>query len=86
MLKDFSKFTYSIIKYSDLTTVNFSEINEDSPKTVRFSLDQNYFIISYEQTPSFILKGSLIPVKNLSHSEAVLLMETENWTPKEEEI
>ena len=72
--------TYSIIKTEDLGKVKFREILENSPKTIRRSLDDTLFVIKYSSEPSFIKDGTVKPSQTLTHSEALELMRSEAWS------
>ena len=75
--------TYSIIKTEDLGKVKFREILENSPKTIRKSLDDTLFVIKYNAEPSFIKDGTVKPSQTLTHSEALELMSTAAWSQPE---
>lgn len=72
--------TYSIIKIEDLSKVKFTEILENSAKTIRTSLDDTLFVIKYNTEPSFIKDGTVKPSQTLTHSEALELMSTAAWS------
>ena len=72
--------TYSIIKTEALGKVKFREIFENSPKTIRRSLDDTLFVIKYSSEPSFIKDGTVKPSQTLTHSEALELMRSEAWS------
>ena len=72
--------TYTIIAAADLDKVNFFEINESSPETVRKSIDESKVVIEYSAVPSFIADGTVNPISVLNHNEALDLMATEEWT------
>jgi len=71
---------YVIMPTSELSTVNFSEIAE-SESTLRYSLDNTKFIVKYEgEQPSF-LSGK----QEYTHSEILVILSTDEWTPDEPE-
>ena len=70
---------YTIINISDLSNIDFSEVGETSADTIRKSLDKSQFIIKYNIEPSFIKNGLVVPLQSLTHSEALLLMQTPFW-------
>jgi len=70
---------YTIINISDLSNIDFSEIGETSENTIRKSLDETQFIIKYNTEPSFITNGTIVPLQTLTHSEALILMQTSDW-------
>ena len=76
--------TYAILNITDVDKVIFKEIPE-TRTSIRKSIDGSEFGIKYNQTPSFILDGSVVPLMELNHSEMLDLMATEEWTlPMEE--
>ena len=81
MLKTFS--TYAIIQTSDLSSIDFSQIGETSADTLRYNLANTEFIIKWNTTPTFISDGNVVPVSELTHSEALALMATAEWSEPE---
>ena len=78
MLRTFS--TYAIINTSDLSNIDFSQIGETSADTLRYNLAGTEFIIKWNTTPTFISDGSVVPVSELTHEEALALMATAEWS------
>ena len=74
MLKTFS--TYAIIQTSDLANIDFDQIGETSENTLRYNLAGTEFVIKWNSTPTFISDGTVVPVSELTHSEALALMAT----------
>jgi len=72
--------TYAIINIADLPNIDFSQVGETNENTIRKSIDESQFVIKYNSVPSFITDGTITPVENLSHSEALTLMATEAWS------
>lgn len=70
---------YSIIKISDLILIDFSQIEETNQNTIRKSVDGAHFVIKYNTEPTFISNEIVIPLQVMTHSEAVLLMQTSEW-------
>ena len=81
MIKSFS--TYAIIQTSDLSSIDFSQIGETSADTLRYNLAQTEFVIKWNTTPTFITDGSVVPVSELTHAEALALMATAEWSQPE---
>ena len=81
MIKSFS--TYAIINTSDLSSIDFSQIGETSADTLRYNLAQTEFVIKWNTTPTFITDGSVVPVSELTHAEALALMATAEWSQPE---
>jgi len=78
MIKSFS--TYAVIQASDLSSIDFSQIGETSSDTLRYNLAGTEFIIKWNTTPTFITDGSVVPVSELTHEEALALMATAEWS------
>ena len=81
MLKTFS--TYAIIQTTDLSSIDFSQIGETSAETLRYNLAGTEFIIKWNTTPTFISDGSVVPVSELTHEQALALMATAEWSEPE---
>ena len=71
---------YAIINTSDLSNIDFSQIGETSADTLRYNLAQTEFIIKWNTTPTFITDGTVVPVSELTHAEALALMATAEWS------
>ena len=74
---------YAIIQTSDLANIDFSQIGETSADTLRYNLAQTEFVIKWNTTPTFISDGTVVPVSELTHAEALALMATAEWTEPE---
>ena len=81
MLKTFS--TYAIIQASDLSSIDFDQIGETSADTLRYNLANTEFVIKWNTTPTFISDGTVVPVAELTHEEALALMATAEWSQPE---
>ena len=81
MFKTFS--TYAIIQASDLSSVDFDQIGETSENTLRYNLANTEFVIKWNSTPTFISDGSVVPVSELTHEEALVIMATPAWSEPE---
>ena len=76
--------TYAICKIAtDLQKIDFSQVGQSSASTVRRSLDDTLFVIKYNAEPTFIKDGSVTPSQVLTHSQALELMSTPEWTEEE---
>ena len=71
---------YGIIQISDLSNIDFSQIGESSENTLRYNLALTEFVIKYNNEPTFISSGLVLPVQLLTHEEALLLMQTSEWS------
>jgi len=72
--------TYAIIDINDLLKVDFNQVGQTSADTVRKSLDNSKFVLKWEQTPTFITDGTIVPLELLSHAECLDLMNTPEWS------
>jgi len=71
---------YVIINADEVDSVDFSQVDETSADTVRFSTDGSQTFVKYDSdtTPSF-LKGKT----QYTHSEILNVLATDEWTPDE---
>ena len=75
--------TYAIIQASDLASIDFSQIGETSENTLRYNLANTEFVIKWNSTPTFISDGTVVPVSELTHAQALTLMATPEWSEPE---
>lgn len=80
MLREFREDTYIIIDRNDLSSVDFDQVKQNSVYTCRYSLNKDQVILSYKDTPEFILVGRIKPIKYLTWSEAIIEMELDTWS------
>ena len=67
---------YVIIDASEVSSVNFNQVLETSPSTLRYNLAGTQTFVKYEgDTPSF-LEGKTA----LDHSEMLAVLATEDWS------
>jgi hypothetical protein len=67
---------YVIISASDIASVDFSQVDETSANTLRFSLDESQTFVKFEgSTPDF-LDGKT----QYTHSEILTILATDEWT------
>ena len=70
---------YVIIDASEVGTVDFSQVNETSADTLRYSLDDSQTFVKFDgDTPSF-LNGKT----SYTHSEIRTILAGEDWTDDE---
>ena len=70
---------YVIIDESEVSSVDFNQVLETSPETLRFSVDGTKTFVKYEgDTPSF-LAGKTAN----THSEMLAILAGEEWTSSE---
>jgi hypothetical protein len=72
--------TYAIIDINDLLKVDFRQVGQTSAETVRKSLDGSMFVLKWEETPTFITDGLIVPLQLLTHEECLELMNTSKWS------
>ena len=68
---------YVIINADEVDSVIFSQVDETSPDTVRFSLDGSLTFVKFDTdtTPSF-----LVGKTQYTHSEILAILATDEWT------
>ena len=71
---------YVIINADEVDSVNFSQVDETSADTVRYSLDGSKTFVKFDSdtTPSF-----LVGKTQYTHSEILAILATDEWTPDE---
>ena len=70
---------YVIINASEVSSVDFSQVNETSANTLRYSLDNSKTFVKFDgDTPSF-LDGKT----SYTHSEILTILAGEEWTDNE---
>ena len=74
------EYIYGIIDINDLYNVDFTQVGQTSADTVRKSLDNSKFVLKWEETPTFITDGTIVPLQVLTHEECLELMNTSEWT------
>lgn len=74
--------TYIIIDASEVANVDFSQVQETSADTLRYSLDGTKTFVKFEgDTPSF-LEGKT----QYTHSEILVELATPEWTDPDQTI
>ena len=71
---------YVIINADEVDSVNFSQVDETSENTVRYSVDGSQTFVKFDTdtTPSF-----LVGKTQYTHSEIITILATDAWTPSE---
>jgi hypothetical protein len=72
--------TYAIINIADLSNIDFSQVGETDENTIRKSLDETQFVLKWNTEPTFITDGTVVPLQTLTHEEALVLMQTAEWS------
>jgi len=71
---------YETINIADLSLIDFAQIGETDGNTIRKSLDLTEFVIKWNTEPSFIADGSVVPLQIMTHDEALVLMNSTQWS------
>lgn len=67
---------YVIIDSSEVNSVDFNQVLETSPETLRFSVDGSKTFVKFEgDTPSFLAGKTAY-----THSEMLEILASEEWT------
>jgi hypothetical protein len=74
--------TYAVINLTDLELIDFSQIGESAPSTIRKSLDDTQFVIKWAEgyIPTFITDASVVPVGTYDHHTILEIMRTSAWS------
>jgi hypothetical protein len=74
--------TYVIIDADEVDSVDFSQVDETSADTIRYSVDNSQTFVKFEgDTPSF-LEGKT----QYTHSEILAELATDEWTDPDQTI
>jgi hypothetical protein len=80
MMQDFSKLSYMIVLASEVDQVDFSQVFETSPDTIRISVDGKYTFFKYEgETPSSI-EALTYKDGEYKHYEILNILNSPEWT------
>ena len=80
MMQDFSKLSYMIVLTSEVDQVDFSQVFETSPETIRISVDGKYTFFKYEgETPSSI-EALTYKDGEYKHYEILNILNSPEWT------
>ena len=69
--------TYVIIETSEVSSVDFSQVCEDSADTVRYNLDRDKALVKFEGTTPSFLNGN--PQYNHAQIRTILTDESQGW-------
>ena len=80
---DYSNRTYAFANTSDIGSVDFTQVMETSPNTVRKSIDESQFILKWytANEPSFITNGSVTLAWSGTHAECLNRLTSSFWAP-----
>ena len=71
---------YVIYDMANISKVDFSEVHQTSEATLRLSIDRKKTVLKFTgNTPAF-----LVGLQQYNHSEILAIMNTLEWTKKEE--
>ena len=74
---------YIIVPAEALHLVNFSQVLQTSPESLRFSSDEKYFLLKYKgDHPDFCydISNDAIGLKEYSHEEILKELQKPEWT------
>ena len=77
-----SERVYAIIPTTEISKVNFDEILQTSEETLRYSLDKSKAIIKWSEDKPFFLKEIVGAEGPYSHSEILVILDSDEWTDK----
>ena len=79
MTKDFSKLRYMIVLVSEVDKVDFSQVFETSPDTIRISINGKYTFFKYVgETPSSI-EALSYQDGAYTHKEIMVILNSPEW-------
>lgn len=67
---------YVIISADEVDSVNFSQVDEKSADTIRYSLDGSLTFVKYDGAKPTFLYGK----DTYTHSEIITILATDEWT------
>ncbi len=73
---------YIIISSEHLEYVDFSSVKENSPDTLRYSLNGKYFFVKYEgEQPEFVfnITQDAIGLEEYNHKEIIEILNGPEW-------
>jgi hypothetical protein len=68
--------TYVILDASEVSSVDFDQVIQNSEDTLRYSVDGSKFIVKYEGTQPFFLLGKT----EYTHEEILTILSGPEWT------
>ena len=82
----YNTLRYCIIESSDIDLVHFNKVKEDSPDTMRYSLDGTKSFVKYEEEqPEFIfhIAGNLVGLPEYTHEEFIEILKGSEWATQD---
>lgn len=78
--------TYNIVAVEYLDEIDFTQIEETSIDTIRYSIDQSMFTIKWTTQPTFLTDESVLVLGTYNHEDMLVEMDTSSWTSPPEDI
>jgi len=75
---------FAIISIDDLSKVDFEQVAQTNENSVRRSIDLTKFILSWNETPTFIENESIVPIGIYDYLEISDIVQTDEWQNNEE--
>jgi hypothetical protein len=82
----YNNLHYCIINCDDVKSINFTDVKESSPESLRRSIDGTKTFVKYEgEQPEFIfhIAGSLIGLPEYPHQEFLEILKGPEWEPQD---
>ena len=76
---------FAIISIDDLPKVDFKQVGQTNEGSVRRSIDLTKFILSWNETPTFIEDESIVPIGIYDYLEISRIVQTEEWAGQDAE-
>ena len=82
----YNNLHYCIIDSADIDLVEFNKVKEDSPDTLRYSLDGTKTFVKYKgEQPEFIfhIAGNLVGLSEYTHKEFIEILKGPEWVTQD---
>jgi len=82
----YNNLHYCIINCDDIKSINFADVGESSPESLRRSIDGTKTFVKYEgEQPEFIfhIAGSLIGLPEYTHQEFLEILKGPEWVTQD---
>lgn len=74
---------YVIFDYSEVETIDFDEVMQNSVATLRLSIDETKALIKYEGSMPDSVVALTAKTQEYNHSEILDIMRTDEWSSSE---
>ena len=74
---------YIIVPSEFLEYVNFTNVKQTSPDSLRYSLDRKHFLLKYKgEQPDFVFKitRDAVGLEEYNYEEIIEILKSEAWT------